>query len=212
MHIYILTFFLYVYLCYSFVYNHFQTGRLHFAHEEMENKQKNAKFWVKTHELSLLSHIMHLYHNVCKQRLLISDFSSIVLSFSKWFVDFWMAFCKNSIKISCRIILVNKPWTSPFQVLYITDTYLMAALYDIDEFNASGTHRESVVMILFCWLEEGIIEIWLWLMSANEESSKYWTKKERYHFGDVTFLSSRWKWIYGIWNIVNSHIPHRVMS
>ena len=40
----------------------------------------------------------------------------------------------------------------------------------------------------------------------------YWTKKERYHFGDVTFLSSRWKWIYGIWNIVNSHIPHRVMS
>ena len=24
----------------------------------------------------------------------------------------------------------------------------------------------------------------------------YWTRKERYHFGDVTFLSSRWKWIY----------------
>ena len=40
----------------------------------------------------------------------------------------------------------------------------------------------------------------------------YWTKKERYHFGDVTFLSSRWKWIYGIWNIVNNRIPHRVMS
>ena len=37
-------------------------------------------------------------------------------------------------------------------------------------------------------------------------------KKERYRFGDVTFLSSRWNWIYGIWNIVNSHIPHRVMS
>ena len=39
----------------------------------------------------------------------------------------------------------------------------------------------------------------------------YWTKKERYTFGDVTFLSSRWKWIYGIWNLVNSRIPQRVM-
>ena len=46
---------------------------------------------------------------------------------------------------------------------------------------------------------------------AQMTSFIYWTKKERYHFGDVTFLSSRWKWIYGIWNIVNSHIPHRVM-
>ena len=26
----------------------------------------------------------------------------------------------------------------------------------------------------------------------------YWTKKERYHLGDITFLSSHWKWIYGI--------------
>ena len=40
----------------------------------------------------------------------------------------------------------------------------------------------------------------------------YWTTKERYHFGGVIFLSSRWKWIYGIRNIVYSHIPHRVMS
>ena len=35
-------------------------------------------------------------------------------------------------------------------------------------------------------------------------------KKESYNVGDVTFINSRWKWIYGIWNIVNSHIPCRL--
>ena len=32
----------------------------------------------------------------------------IAQSFPKWFVHFWMTFCKNSISISCQIIFVNK--------------------------------------------------------------------------------------------------------
>ena len=40
----------------------------------------------------------------------------------------------------------------------------------------------------------------------------YWTKKERYNFSDFNFLSSHLKWIYGIWNIVNSHIPFRLWN
>ena len=34
----------------------------------------------------------------------------IAQSFPKWFVHFWMTFCKNSIRISCQIIFVNKHW------------------------------------------------------------------------------------------------------
>ena len=44
----------------------------------------------------------------------------IVQSFLKWFVHFWRSFCKNSIRILCQIIFVNKhwpqSWTSPFNV------------------------------------------------------------------------------------------------
>ena len=32
-------------------------------------------------------------------------------SFPKWFVHFWMTFCKNSIRISCQIVFVNKHWS-----------------------------------------------------------------------------------------------------
>ena len=34
----------------------------------------------------------------------------IAQSFPKWFVHYWMTFCKNSIRISCQIIFVNKHW------------------------------------------------------------------------------------------------------
>ena len=42
----------------------------------------------------------------------------IVQSYPKWFVHFWMTFCKNSIRISYQISLVNKPHScaSPFKL------------------------------------------------------------------------------------------------
>ena len=45
----------------------------------------------------------------------------IIQSFPKWFLHFWMTFCKNSIRISCEICFVNKHWPqsclSPFKAL-----------------------------------------------------------------------------------------------
>ena len=44
----------------------------------------------------------------------------IVPFFPKWFVHYLMTFCKNSIRVSCQIIFVNKhwpeSWTSPFKL------------------------------------------------------------------------------------------------
>ena len=50
----------------------------------------------------------------------------IVQSFSKWFVHFWMTFCKNSIRISFQIIFVNKhcPQYNCVQVPLKDDTYV----------------------------------------------------------------------------------------
>ena len=49
----------------------------------------------------------------------------IAQSFPKWFVHFWMTFCKNIIGISCQIIFVNKHWTQsclcPFKGYRYTD-------------------------------------------------------------------------------------------
>ena len=40
-----------------------------------------------------------------------SDFSFVYYStLPKWFVYFWVTFCKNSIRISCQIIFVSKHW------------------------------------------------------------------------------------------------------
>ena len=50
----------------------------------------------------------------------------IAQSFPKWFVHFWMTFCKNSIRISCQIIFVNKHWPQsclyPFKI-WTTNLY-----------------------------------------------------------------------------------------
>ena len=49
----------------------------------------------------------------------------IVQSFPKWFVHFWMTFCKNSIRILCQIIFVNKhcpkSYPSPFKLTVNVD-------------------------------------------------------------------------------------------
>ena len=55
------------------------------------------------------------------------DFSSVYCSIlSKMVCTFWMTFCKNSIRISCQMIFVNKYWPQsclcPFKSLskYVT--------------------------------------------------------------------------------------------
>ena len=50
-----------------------------------------------------------------------SDFSSfIVQSFPKWFVNFWLTFCKNSVRISCQIILLTNIGPNREQVPLMT--------------------------------------------------------------------------------------------
>ena len=69
----------------------------------------------------------------------------IAQSFPKWFVHFWTTFCKNSIRISCQIIFVNKHWPQsclcPFNiepdVLYYKTTV-----------NLARNHSNNVRMLL----------------------------------------------------------------
>ena len=97
---------------------------LHAAFEKRENKKTNAKFSFKNLELSFFSHKIAFLkkdnsklNNVFKHKWLVTMFTNrvisalfIVQSFPKWFVHFWMIFCKSSIRISCQIIFVNKHW------------------------------------------------------------------------------------------------------
>ena len=87
---------------------------LYVSFEERENKQKNAKFQLNNLELSFFSHEIAL-HNVYKHKCLVTMFTNKPFyerfqCFPEWFVYFWMTFCKNSIRISCQIIFVNKNW------------------------------------------------------------------------------------------------------
>ena len=78
----------------------------------------NAILWEKKDNSKLC--------NVYKHKWLVSmftnkDFYEWFQLFPKWFVHFWMTFCKNSIRIPCQIIFENKHWPqscpSPFKFL-----------------------------------------------------------------------------------------------
>ena len=71
------------------------------------------------------------------------DFSAlfIVQSFPKWFVHFWITFCKNSIRISCQVFLLtnigpNRVYV-PLKVFYIVSTEkYKKTLYPCNEDNS----------------------------------------------------------------------------
>ena len=63
-----------------------------------------------------------------------SGFSSVYcLTLSKMVCTFWMTFCKNSIRISCQIIFVNKhllqSCPSPFKLCVELWNYLKKSIY-----------------------------------------------------------------------------------
>ena len=76
----------------------------------------------------------------------------IVQSFPKWFVHFWMTFCKNSIRISCQIIFVNKHWPQsclcPFKSNMINIHTCSRLVYQVNGSRAEGLLRAVAMVIM----------------------------------------------------------------
>ena len=115
----------------------------------------NAILWEKIDNSKLL--------NVYKHKWLVPMFTNkdilwvisalfIAQSFPKWFVHFWMTFCKISIRISCQIIFVTKHWPksclcsfNPLhnsRILYVTADDL-SVIYVTAHIYTGGLNREK---------------------------------------------------------------------
>ena len=94
----------------------------------------------------------------------------IAQSFPKWFVNFWMTFCKNSIRISCQIIFVNKHWPQsclcPFKGLCKVVTPYQFMTWDAMSINFSvcvlvGCFHLFTLFLICEWYEK-IWILWRW--------------------------------------------------
>ena len=123
--------------------------------------------------------------------------------FPKWFVHFWMTFCKNSIRISCQIIFVNKHWPQsclcPFnKMVCLLATPLWAMAYNKHS-NVKRTQERRRQWTM----------AWLWRHIRNNAQCCYITvqcwlllvcppKAEMHEIGDC---SAQW------WNLQKMHMP-----
>ena len=146
--------------------------------EERENKQKNAKFWLKNLELSFFSDKIAVVMHFCQKRNITLNYAMfiningpwqclqvktyyniwvtsalfIVQSFPKWFLHFWMTFCKISIRISCHIIFVNKhcpqSCPSPFNLcVSVLEFALQSGHTDFSSFLFISDHWTSLIVL-----------------------------------------------------------------
>ena len=145
----------------------------------------NAHLWEKKDNAKL--------SNVYKHKWLVTMFTNkdfyewfqlclLFNPFPKWFVYFWMTFCKNSIRISCQIIFVNKNWPqscpSPFKCWSIFQaiklgrekTTFSTHHYYCEHANQSRVNRDIqciyryICTLIFC---ENIYDFDMWKRCAD---------------------------------------------